>query len=254
MNKITTALLGLLTLLCVSCRSTKQEQSNDSGYDFIASLFHPSETDTTSIFYTLKNPDGTVYCNIGYSDEEGFSDSLLSEKIFIYFPDSEIYAFFCKKPEEGKPIEVRVGNEWKILERVPSIRIDSTSKYLQDYMFSPLGPQNESFDIDFYPSPKADPAKKITLMQDSFGMKDFFVREIQGEWMKIQECINYGEWMKLQEYINYGPLYAEDAIVDEGGWEKISKLSKKNPIYWIRWRKGDQILTPQTGFYFKYGC
>ena len=160
MNKITTALLGLLTLLCVSCRSTKQEQSNDSGYDFIASLFHPSETDTTSIFYTLKNPDGTVYCNIGYSDEEGFSDSLLSEKIFIYFPDSEIYAFFCKKPEEGKPIEVRVGNEWKILERVPSIRIDSTSKYLQDYMFSPLGPQNESFDIDFYPSPKADPAKK----------------------------------------------------------------------------------------------
>ena len=242
MNKITTALLGLLTLLCVSCRSTKQEQGNDSGYDFIASLFHPSGTDTVSIFYTLKNPDGTVYCNIGYSDEEGFSDSLLSEKIFFYFPDNEIYAFFCKKPEEGKPIEVRVGNEWKILERVPSIRIDSTSKYLQDYMFSPLGPQNESFDIDFYPSPKADPAKKITLMQDSVGMKDFFVREIQGEWMKIQECIDYG------------PLYAEDAIVDEEGWEKISKLSEKNPIYWIRWRKGDKILTPQTEFYFKYGC
>ena len=247
MNKITTALLGLLTLLCVSCRSTKQEQSNDSGYDFIASLFHPSETDTTSIFYVLKNPDGTVYCNIGYSYEEGFyekgfSDSLLSEKIFIYFPDSEIYAFFCKKPEEGKPIEVRVGNEWKILDRAPSIHIDSTSKYLQDYMFSPLGLQNEPFDIDFYPSPKADPAKKITLMQDSVGMKDFFVREIQGEWMKIQECIDYG------------PLYAEDAIVDEEGWEKISKLSEKNPIYWIRWRKGDKILTPQTEFYFKYGC
>ena len=109
-------------------------------------------------------------------------------------------------------------------------------------MFSPLGLQNEPFDIDFYPSPKADPAKKITLMQDSVGMKDFFVREIQGEWMKLQECINYG------------PLYAEDAIVDEEGWEKISKLSEKNPIYWIRWRKGDKILTPQTGFYFKYGC
>ena len=74
-------------------------------------------------------------------------------------------------------------------------------------------------------------------MQDSFGMKDFFVREIQGEWMKIQECIDYG------------PLYAEDAIVDEEGWEKISKLSEKNPIYWIRWRKGDKILTPQTEFY-----
>ena len=65
MNKITTALLGLLTLLCVSCRSTKQEQSNDSGYDFIASLFYPSETDTNGISYVLKNPDGTVYCNIG---------------------------------------------------------------------------------------------------------------------------------------------------------------------------------------------
>jgi len=146
-----------------------------------------------------------------------------------------------RRPEEGKPIEVRVGNEWKILESAPSIHVDSTSKYLQDYMFSPLGLQNEPFDIDFYPSPKADPAKKITLMQDSVGMKDFFVREIQGEWMKLQECIDYG------------PLYAEDAIVDEEGWEKISKLSEKNPIYWIRWRKGDKILT-QTGFYFKYGC
>ena len=244
MNKITTALLGLLTLLCVSCRLTKQEQSNDSGYDFIASLFHPSEIDTVS-FYILKNPDGTVYCNIcniGYSDEEGFSDSLLSEKIFIYSPDSGIYGFFCKKPEEGKPIEVRVGNEWKLLDRAPSIHIDSTSKYLQDYMFSPFGMQNEPLDIDFYPSPKANPAEKITLMQDSISMKDFFVREIRGEWMKIQQCIDYG------------PLYAEDAIVDEEGWEKISKLSEKNPIYWIRWRKGDKILTPQTEFYFKYGC
>ena len=109
-------------------------------------------------------------------------------------------------------------------------------------MFSPLGMQNEPLDIDFYPSPKADPTKKITLKQDSFGMKDFFVREIQGEWMKLQECIDYG------------PLYAEDAIVDEEGWEKISKLSEQNPTYWIRWRKGDKILTPQTEFYFKYGC
>ena len=167
---------------------------------------------------------------------------MLYEKIFIYFPDSDTYAFFCKKPEEGKPIEVRVGNEWKILDRAPSIHIDSTSKYLQDYMFSPLGTQNEPLDIDFYPSPKADPAEKITLMQDSFGMKAFFVREIQGEWMKIQE------------YIDYGQLYAEDALVDKEGWEKISKLSEQNPTYWIRWRKGDKILTPQTEFYFKYGC
>ena len=95
-------------------------------------------------------------------------------------------------------------------------------------MFSPLGLQNEPFDIDFYPSPKADPAKKITLMQDSVGMKDFFVREIQGEWMKIQECIDYG------------PLYAEDAIVDEEGWEKISKLSEKESHLLDSLEKGRQ--------------
>ena len=45
-------------------------------------------------------------CNIGYSYEEGFyekgfSDSLLSEKIFIYFPDNGIYGFFCKNPRRG---------------------------------------------------------------------------------------------------------------------------------------------------------
>ena len=94
MSKITTALLGLLTLLCVSCRSTKQEQSNDSGYDFIASLFHPSETDTVSIFYTLNTPACTLYSTIGYSHAEGFCASLLSAQIFIYFPDSELSAFF----------------------------------------------------------------------------------------------------------------------------------------------------------------
>ena len=251
MNKITTALLlGLLTLLYISCGSTKQEQSNsqqtmneDDGYTFVATLFCSTDgPNSSSAHYYLKNPDGTLYLDIHNEENDLSRDPLLDGKIFVYYWNGLSYAFFCRKPEEGKPIEVRVGNEWKILERVPSIRIDSTSKYLQDYMFSPLGQQNESFDIDFYPSPKADPAKKITLMQDSFGMKDFFVREIQGEWMKIQECIDYG------------PLYAEDAIVDEEGWEKISKLSEKNPIYWIRWRKGDKILTPQTEFYFKYGC
>ena len=51
---------------------------------------------------------------------------------------------------------------------------------------------------------------RVGRMQDSFGMKDFFVREIQGEWMKLQQCIDYG------------PLYADDTIVDEEGWEKIS--------------------------------
>lgn len=245
MNKITTALLGLLLMILgSSCHSTQAVSESD--YDLIAILsFDPTVDSTAQPKYLIKNLDGTPFDTLDMNAEYNFFNDgspKLSGKIVFFFSDQGCYHFFCKKPEEGKPIEVRVGNEWKILERAPSIHVDSTSKYLQDYMFSPLGLQNEPFDIDFYPSPKADPAKKITLMQDSFGMKDFFVREIQGEWMKLQECIDYG------------PLYAEDAIVDEEGWEKISKLSEKNPIYWIRWRKGDKILTPQTEFYFKYGC
>ena len=246
MNKITTALLGLLLILLgSSCRSTQAVSEND--YDLIAILsFDPTVDSTAQPKYLIKNLDGTPFdtldMNAEYNFFNNFGSPKLSGKIAFFFPEEVRYHFFCKKPEEGKPIEVRVGNEWKILDRAPSIHIDSTSKYLQNYMFSPLGPQNEPFDIDFYPSPKADPAEKITLMQDSFDMKAFFVREIQGEWMKIQE------------YIDYGQLYAEDALVDKEGREKISKLSEKNPIYWIRWRKGDQILTPQTGFYFKYGC
>ena len=245
MNKITTALLGLLLMILgSSCHSTQAVSESD--YDLIAILsFDPTVDSTAQPKYLIKNLDGTPFDTLDMNAEYNFFNDgspKLSGKIVFFFSEQGCYHFFCKKPEEGKPIEVRVGNEWKILDRAPSIHIDSTSKYLQDYMFSPLGPQNDPFDIDFYPSPKADPAKKITLMQDSFGMKDFFVREIQGEWMKIQECIDYG------------PLYAEDAIVDEEGWEKISKLSEKNPIYWIRWRKGDKILTPQTEFYFKYGC
>ena len=246
MNKITTALLGLLLMILgSSCHSTQAVSEND--YDLIAILsFDPTVDSAAQPKYLIKNLDGTPFdtldMNAEYNFFNDFGSPKLSGKIVFFFPGEVRYHFFCKKPEEGKPIEVRVGNEWKILESAPSIHVDSTSKYLQDYMFSPLGPQNEPFDIDFYPSPKADPAKKITLMQDSFGMKDFFVREIQGEWMKLQECIDYG------------PLYAEDAIVDEEGWEKISKLSEQNPTYWIRWRKGDKILTPQTEFYFKYGC
>ena len=231
-------------ILGSSCHSTQAVSESD--YDLIAILsFDPTVDSTAQPKYLIKNLDGTPFDTLDMNAEYNFFNDgspKLSGKIVFFFSDQGCYHFFCKKPEEGKPIEVRVGNEWKILDRAPSIHIDSTSKYLQNYMFSPLGPQNEPFDIDFYPSPKADPAKKITLMQDSFGMKAFFVREIQGEWMKIQE------------YIDYGQLYAEDALVDKEGWEKISKLSEKNPIYWIRWRKGDKILTPQTEFYFENGC
>ena len=246
MNKITTALLGLLTLLCVSCRSTKQEQSNDSGYDFIASLFHPSETDTTSIFYTLKNPDGTVYCNIGYSDEEGFSDSLLSEKIFFYFPDSEIYAFFCKKPEEGKPLQILIGDEWKTIEPTPQIKVDSTRHFFtKELVFFPIVDYGQELPIAFYPTPKEDPAKRITLKQDKLNdAKIFFIRDIQGEWMKLQLCVDLStnDLFLEPDSASYDCQYED--------WDQLSKVSKDNPTYWIRWRDGSKVLIPQN--YLEY--
>ena len=253
MNKIATALLGLLTLLCVSCRSTKQEQeqSNDSSYDFIASLFHPSETDTTSRFYTLKNPDGTVYCNIGYSYEEGFyeegfSDSLLSEKIFIYFPDNGIYGFFCKKPEEGKPLQILIGDEWKTIEPTPQIKVDSTRHFFtKELVFFPIVDYGQELPIAFYPTPKEDPAKRITLKQDKLNdAKIFFIRDIQGEWMKLQLCVDLStnDLFLEPDSASYDCEYED--------WDQLSKVSKDNPTYWIRWRDGSKVLIPQN--YLEY--
>lgn len=60
-------------------------------------------------------------------------------KIFVYYWDVVSYAFFCKRPEAGKPIEVRVGDEWKTLESSAHIQIDSTGKFLQQYTYVPRG-------------------------------------------------------------------------------------------------------------------
>ena len=105
-------------------------------------------------------------------------------------------------------------------------------------MFSPLGLQNEPFDIDFYPSPKADPAKKITLIQDSLG-RGFFIRDVQGEWMKIQG-------------IDYNALPDSEEVIEEEEWAKVSKASESNPIYWVRWREGRKILIYISEFVYKY--
>ena len=251
MNKITTALLGLLTLLCVSCRSTKQEQSNDSGYDFIASLFYPSETDTNGISYVLKNPDGTVYCNIGYSYEkgfyeEGFSDSLLSGKIFIYFPDNGIYGFFCKKPEEGKPLQILIGDEWKTIEPTPQIKVDSTRHFFtKEFVFLPIVDYGQDLPIAFYPTPKEDPAKRITLKQDKLNdVKVFFMRDIQGEWMKLQLCVD------LSSNGLFRDIDSASYDCEFRDWNQLSKVSKDNPTYWIRWRDGSKVLIPQD--YLEY--
>ena len=110
---MTTALLGLLTLLCISCRSTKQEQSNsqqtmneDDGYTFVATLFCSTDGPNSSpAHYYLKNPDGTLYLDIHNEENDLSRDPLLDGKIFVYYWNGLSYAFFCKRPEAGKPIE-----------------------------------------------------------------------------------------------------------------------------------------------------
>ena len=106
-------LLGLLTLLYISCSSTKQEQSNsqqtmneDDGYTFVATLFCSTDgPNSSSAHYYLKNPDGTLYLDIHNEENDLSRDPLLDGKIFVYYWNGLSYAFFCKRPEAGKPIE-----------------------------------------------------------------------------------------------------------------------------------------------------
>ena len=156
-------------------------EDEDDGYTFVATLF--SSTDDPNIglaHYYLKNPDGTLYLDIHNKENDLTPDSLLDGKIFVYYWDVVSYAFFCKRPEAGKPIEVRVGDEWKTLESSAHIQIDSTGKFLQQYTYVPRGEEGERLPLDFYPNPKVAPGKKITLIQDSFG-RGFFIRDVQGE-------------------------------------------------------------------------
>ena len=246
MNKITTALLGLFTLLgisgCKANQSNSQQAMNedeDDGYTFVATLF--SSTDDPNIglaHYYLKNPDGTLYLDIHNKENDLTPDSLLDGKIFLYYWDVVSYAFFCKRPEAGKPIEVRVGDEWKTLESSAHIQIDSTGKFLQQYTYVPRGEEGERLPLDFYPNPKVNPGKKITLIQDSFG-RGFFIRDVQGEWMKIQG-------------IDYNALPDREGVIEEEEWAKVSKASEVNPSYWIHWREGRKILIYPNEFVHKY--
>ena len=159
-------------------------------------------------------------------------------KIFVYYWDVVSYAFFCKRPEAGKPIEVRVGDEWKTLESSAHIQIDSTGKFLQQYTYVPRGEEGERLPLDFYPNPKVAPGKKITLIQDSFG-RGFFIRDVQGEWMKIQG-------------IDYSACPDREGVIEEEEWAKVSKASEVNPSYWIHWREGSKILIYPNEFVHKY--
>lgn len=189
--------------------------------------------------YYLKNPDGTLYLDIHNEENDLTPDSLLDGKIFVYYWNVVSYAFFCKRPEAGKPIEVRVGDEWKTLESSAHIQIDSTGKFLQQYTYVPRGEEGERLPLDFYPNPKVAPGKKITLIQDSFG-RGFFIRDVQGEWMKIQG-------------IDYSACPDREGVIEEEEWAKVSKASEVNPSYWIHWREGRKILIYPNEFVHKYG-
>lgn len=188
--------------------------------------------------YYLKNPDGTLYLDIHNEENDLTPDSLLDGKIFVYYWNVVSYAFFCKRPEAGKPIEVRVGDEWKTLESSAHIQIDSTGKFLQQYTYVPRGEEGERLPLDFYPNPKVAPGKKITLIQDSFG-RGFFIRDVQGEWMKIQG-------------IDYSACPDREGVIEEEEWAKVSKASEVNPSYWIHWREGSKILIYPNEFIHKY--
>ena len=145
---MTTALLGLFTLLGISAaKRSEAKQSNsqqtineDDGYTFIATLFSSTDNPNISLtHYYLKDPDSTLYQDI-YSKKNDLSfDPLLDGKIFVYYWNGLSHAFFGKRPEAGKPIEVRVGDEWKTLESSAHIQIDSAGKFLQQYAYVPRG-------------------------------------------------------------------------------------------------------------------
>lgn len=214
--------------------------NEDDGYTFVATLFCSTDGPNSSpAHYYLKNPDGTLYLDIHNEENDLTPDSLLDGKIFVYYWNVVSYAFFCKRPEAGKPIEVRVGDEWKTLESSAHIQIDSTGKFLQQYTYVPRGEEGERLPLDFYPNPKVAPGKKITLIQDSFG-RGFFIRDVQGEWMKIQG-------------IDYSACPDREGVIEEEEWAKVSKASEVNPSYWIHWREGRKILIYPNEFVYKYG-
>ena len=240
MKKLTTALLGLLILFSSSCRLIKP--SKDMGYDFVATLFN-GKVEADGMRYLIKNLDRTIYnSNVVLVDGGPSVDSALGEKIFVFYWANEAYGFFCKKPQKGKPLQILVGDEWKLLNHTQSVRVDSTVKFFQRYMYSPkIEKGQESRLVDAYLMPQEDPAQQSDILQDSLEPKHFFVREIRGESMKLQLCMDYSSYFA----VCVGALTTE-------AWEEISKHSESYPIYWIRWRQGTKLLTPLPDFYDKY--
>ena len=248
MNKITTALLGLLLMILgSSCHSTQAVSESD--YDLIAILsFDPTVDSTAQPKYLIKNLDGTPFDTLDMNAEYNFFNDgspKLSGKIVFFFSDQGCYHFFCKKPEEGKPLQILIGDEWKTIEPTPQIKVDSTRHFFtKELVFFPIVDYGQELPIAFYPTPKEDPAKRITLKQDKLNdAKVFFIRDIQGEWMKLQLCVDLSS-EGLYENID------SESYDSELDWDQLSKVSKDNPTYWIRWRDGSKVLIPQD--YLEY--
>ena len=70
-----------------------------------------------------------------------------------------------------------------------------------------------------YLTPREDLSQQFEIRQDSTEIKHFFVREIRGEWMKLQLCIDYSSYFA----VCVGALTTE-------AWEEISKHSESYPI------------------------
>ena len=67
------------------------------------------------------------------------------------------------------------------------------------------------------------------IRQDSSEIKHFFIREIRGEWMKLQLCIDYSSY--FTHYV--GEIGLES-------WEEISQRSATYPTYLDPMEAGDE--------------
>ena len=128
----------------------------------------------------------------------------------------------------------------------PTDQVDSTRHFFtKELVFFPIVDYGQELPIAFYPTPKEDPAKRITLKQDKLNdAKIFFIRDIQGEWMKLQLCVDLStnDLFLEPDSASYDCQYED--------WDQLSKVSKDNPTYWIRWRDGSKVLIPQD--YLEY--
>ncbi len=236
MNQITTVLLGLLLILLIllilpsaSCRSPQVISEDD--YTFIAIVYSEIIGDEDPK-HLIRNLDGTPFDTLDMKAEYNltpYGNPRLSGKIVLFDPTEICYHFFCKKPEEGKPLQILIGGEWKLIEYRAGVWVHNTQDFFtSEILFSPPAAYGEELPIAFYPTPKEDPTQRITLKQDeAHNQKDFFIRDIQGEWMKVE-------------------LWNPDLLIDD---DELYKQGNQ-PTYWVRWRNQDKILF--SHLYFNY--